>query len=252
MRAVLFCIVILTAACPCVAAPGVGGCAIIGDSRAVMGTRVGALDSLDNDDSPVLAQYWIAGSYHSADEWASSAGFYAYDLRFPLQPGETKTWTLYIWGVPGEATHGFTVQGGGISTEDPLVNATLELGTETGRYHRKTSFGNRVDPAAIALWAYTSALHHIRRPDRLRVQVHADNGPRTLLPRRRPRWPGRVRDGDAAAEEDAIGPLTIGPAPAIRRGRHSPCTRRFRDFHSASSIQIPNYHEEVACLSCVR
>lgn len=98
----------------------------VGTVRMGMLTLFGASDGPDSSDYPASEQNgWMAGSYHSPDEWGDSAGFYIGDVRAPLALGETKTWILYIWGVPGSATHDFGVSW--TASSDPLLQGRLEF-----------------------------------------------------------------------------------------------------------------------------
>jgi hypothetical protein len=129
MKAIALVMIILALAYPSFAASGEGGWGTNGgDARIAMLTRSGSSDSLDSNDlAAIKYNGWMAGSYHSADEWGSSAGFYIRDERAPLAPGETKTWMLYIWGVHGSATHDFGVSWPNSGSPDPLVQGKLEL-----------------------------------------------------------------------------------------------------------------------------
>ncbi len=129
MKAVALVIVILALACSSFAASGIAEWSSVGDARIKMGTHLGASDTLDGNDLAAAEHNgWIAGSYHSPGEWGSSAGFYAFDLRTPLAAGETKTWMLYIWGVPGEATSDFGATWTWWPEDyDQLVQGRLEL-----------------------------------------------------------------------------------------------------------------------------
>ncbi|MBI2842164.1 MAG: PEP-CTERM sorting domain-containing protein [Armatimonadetes bacterium] len=128
MKAVALVMMILALACPSFAGSGEGGWWSVGDARIGMVARLGASDGLDSYDRLATANNygWIAGSYHSADEWGSSAGFYGSDTRAPLAPGDTKAWMLYIWGAPG-ASHDFVVSWSASGSPDPLVQGKLEL-----------------------------------------------------------------------------------------------------------------------------
>jgi len=70
-----------------------------------LGTSSGSLDGYDASDA-VLAPAGSINSavYHSgsADGWSGPNGFYSTDLRAPIPPtpGQSKTWTLYVWTDP--------------------------------------------------------------------------------------------------------------------------------------------------------
>jgi len=66
-----------------------------GGPRGALAVQNGSLDSIDSSD--VVAQPyggWIGGTHYPSD-------FYAYDFRAPLAYGETKTWIVYFWAIPG-------------------------------------------------------------------------------------------------------------------------------------------------------
>ena len=126
MKVVILLMIILALAYPCFALSGEGGWGTIGDARIAMVTRSGASDGFDNNDLAAIEHNgWMAGSYHSIDEWGGSWGFYGRDERSPLAPGETKTWMLYIWGVHGLATNDFGVSWS--ESLDPFIYGRLEL-----------------------------------------------------------------------------------------------------------------------------
>ena len=85
MKAVALVLMILALSCPSFASSGIAEWSSVGDARIQMGT--GASDFLDDDDvTAVEHNGWIAGSYHSADDWGSPAGFYAFDFRCSGKP----------------------------------------------------------------------------------------------------------------------------------------------------------------------
>ena len=91
------------------ASPGTGGWFFVmpGGPRGGAAAQVGATDSWGSEDSPSAPSGgWVAGTYHvkGLDGWDGDAGFYAYDIRAPLSPGEGKTWMVYFWAT-GEAPH---------------------------------------------------------------------------------------------------------------------------------------------------
>ena len=74
------------------------------EPRGAFGCRSGSLDSFDSTDWLASPAYgWEAGAYHvnGQDGWDGSTGFYADDIRAPLTVGQTKTWMIYFWAVPG-------------------------------------------------------------------------------------------------------------------------------------------------------
>jgi hypothetical protein len=74
------------------------------EPRGGFGIQSGSLDSFDSRDWLASPAYgWKAGAYHvkGQDGWDGSMGFYVSDIRAPLTVGETKTWTIYFWAVPG-------------------------------------------------------------------------------------------------------------------------------------------------------
>ena len=82
----------------------------ISGPRIVFGVEAGALDSYDYNDwlsQPNNYYYWQAGAYHvnNQDGWDGPTGFYGFDIRALLVPGETKTWDIYFWPAPGMAPH---------------------------------------------------------------------------------------------------------------------------------------------------
>lgn len=111
--------------------PGTGGAsfAVPGGPRAQFGAQTGSLDGFDGTDrlaSP--SDGWNCGTYHikNQDGWLGDMGFYASDLRAALTPSESKTWTFYVWAVPGTtpSDRWFT---GSLWTSDPAnLNAVLE------------------------------------------------------------------------------------------------------------------------------
>jgi len=81
---------------------------------AYFGTRTAAVDGFDALDQRISqAAATYCGTYHERNlaGWAGDTGFYATDLRapMPLVPGQSKTWTFFLW-------------------EDPAWNIVLELG----------------------------------------------------------------------------------------------------------------------------
>ncbi len=72
---------------------------------------------------------------------------------------------------------------------------------ETGRGNGRARCGGCVD---ISANYGSSILCHFGWPGRIRIQVHAVDGPRTLHPRRHPRRAGRVGGGGVAAEAEAV------------------------------------------------
>lgn len=83
---------------------GVSGWFCVGDVRCVASTEPGGTDGLDAWDGIAdSAPYgWLVGSHRvqGEDGWNGDTGFYAYDSRAPLIPGQTKTWVLYAWAQP--------------------------------------------------------------------------------------------------------------------------------------------------------
>ena len=69
-----------------------------------MGAWGRAVDGTDPYDTPayVSSSGWTGGSYlvAGANSWNGPTGFYAYDTRALMLPGETKTWMVYVWAVP--------------------------------------------------------------------------------------------------------------------------------------------------------
>lgn len=86
-----------------------------GGPRGGAATDVGASDSFAAEDSASSPNDgWLAGSYHvnGIDGWTDDTGFFSYDLRAPLLPGQSKSWTIYFW-----------------ATEDaPLMDRQLQFG----------------------------------------------------------------------------------------------------------------------------
>lgn len=69
------------------------------------GTILGASDGYDANDRRITAiQGRFIGVYHeqNVDGWTGTTGFYSTDLRSPLNliPGQSKTWTFYLWTDP--------------------------------------------------------------------------------------------------------------------------------------------------------
>ncbi len=126
-----------------------------------MFTKAGALDGYDsNDFNAIYTTYdWVAASHHSADEWGSESGFYMTDVRAPLTPGETKTWMLYIWGIPGRAAADFAASWSSRSEglPDSLVHARLELVQKPAGITEGPALGTVwTTPPAFALPLYTT------------------------------------------------------------------------------------------------
>lgn len=113
---------------------GVSSWGCVGDTRAVFGTEVGALDGQDSSDRGLEGPggYWYVGSYKitGLDGWDGPPGFYDADWRAPLVPGESKTWWVYIWASPGGPWYG-NVGTGWLWYDpwdrDPAVVARMEL-----------------------------------------------------------------------------------------------------------------------------
>jgi len=110
---------------------GVSGWACRGTLRVAMYTLPDATDSLDSYDwqlGPIDG--WLAGSYRvdGQDGWAGTEGFYNGDVRAKLLPGQTKTWMLYIWAVPGGSAQDFVSSWTwAVAPRDSSVEARLEL-----------------------------------------------------------------------------------------------------------------------------
>ncbi len=109
---------------------GVSGWGCSGTLRMGLYTRTDATDSLDGYDlqsGPISG--WLAGSYRISgqDGWTGVTGFYSRDVRAPLLPGETKTWMVYVWAVPGSSAQDFGSEWGwAVSSRDQSVEAKLE------------------------------------------------------------------------------------------------------------------------------
>lgn len=100
-----------------------------GDMRALAGTDIGALDTYDPFDFPSDPWgSWNAGVYHTKDQdgWNGDTGYYFYDIRAPLRSGESKSWLVYYWGLPGRQAIDNTLRLG-MSTSGPGVTGRLEL-----------------------------------------------------------------------------------------------------------------------------
>jgi hypothetical protein len=155
------------AATPAVAeVSGTWGWYCIGDTRVIVGTEPGATDSLDPSDSPIDsdAYGWYIASYRvkGADGWDAATGLYAYDLRAPLTAGQTKTWDLYAWAVPGTITPADLYTQWGWRNRDPVITACLQL------LHRPASVVG--GPAEGTMWTTPPAdlaLPYYATPDPL-------------------------------------------------------------------------------------
>ena len=159
------------------------GWAFVGGIRGDAVVADGALDTVDTHDR--LAQPIAgceAGFYHvnGQDGWDGDTGFYGADVRSPLMPGETKTWLLYYWELPGYAP----TDGGltwGLVNGTPLpsnVSASLEC--------VQVPQGISGGPTVGTVWTTPPSidlpvLHHVRWSYRLWFQVHPDYGSRTVL-----------------------------------------------------------------------
>jgi hypothetical protein len=71
----------------------------------MMGTWSGAVDAYDSADAviPTTGNDGYVGIWHeqAALGWTGPTGFYGYDMRAPMNPGEQKTWSrLYLWADP--------------------------------------------------------------------------------------------------------------------------------------------------------
>lgn len=68
------------------------------------GASSDAVDSFDSLDRSYLQPgpqaYFGVLHRTGEDGWTGSSGFYRYDMRSPLKPGETKTWPFYVWFDP--------------------------------------------------------------------------------------------------------------------------------------------------------
>lgn len=129
MKAILvaLCFGVLTASASAGFAQGTGGGGFAGVVRMQFGARVGSLDGFDSTDLLATPAYgWSAGTYHvnGQDGWLGETGFYSFDSRSPLAPGESKTWTFYVWAEPGttEATRAIS---GSLWTSDPNYIQTV-------------------------------------------------------------------------------------------------------------------------------
>ncbi|MGB9620619.1 MAG: PEP-CTERM sorting domain-containing protein [Armatimonadota bacterium] len=116
------------------AVSGVSSWGCVGDTRAVFGTKPGALDFYDSNDLLLLpaGNSWYVGSYHvnGVDGWDGPTGFYGADWRAPLVPCESKTWWVYIWAAPGGPWYGDVGTGWfwyDPANRDPSVLARMEL-----------------------------------------------------------------------------------------------------------------------------
>jgi hypothetical protein len=105
----------------------------VGDMRFGMAAWGSSVDGLDqNDHLATPSQYgWMAGSYHvnGQDAWGGLTGFYDYDDRAPLLPGQTKTWMIYIWALPESPYRNIELAAGqsfAYNQTDPLVLAKFE------------------------------------------------------------------------------------------------------------------------------
>jgi len=130
-------LLVLAAVCPAqaliypgYAGWGTGDFAVPAQFGIGMGTAARALDTHDVYDSLAYVSNsgWTGGSYHVAgmDGWDGSTGFYYEDVGAYMQPGETKTWLLYIWAVPTAAPSDLTLRWGSGMYSDPSVSAQLE------------------------------------------------------------------------------------------------------------------------------
>lgn len=114
-----------------VIASGESGWYCTGDARVTLGTQQGSVDGFDTNDllSTVNAPNWYMATYHanSVDDWGGATGFYVRDLKAPLNPGETKTWPLFIWAAPSSTVSDLHVTWGWYGGPTAAVSATLEL-----------------------------------------------------------------------------------------------------------------------------
>lgn len=114
--------------------PGASGWYNAVTTRAVMGASSGFRDGFnESEDRPVGVpeQSWLAGSYHQSGVggWDGPTGFYEQDNRALMHPGQTKTWLLYVWAVPGETPRDFASIWHWAHVDyqrDPNVTARLE------------------------------------------------------------------------------------------------------------------------------
>lgn len=73
------------------------------DHETYLGTSLGASDGYDSSDRPMDSSgHMHTAIYHASgvDGWDGPTGFYAVDMRSPLETasGSTKTWRMYLWG----------------------------------------------------------------------------------------------------------------------------------------------------------
>lgn len=129
MRLLILVLALLSGTSYVSASPGIAAWQSVGDARIAMGTAQNSIDTFDSSDvSALVAHGWMAGSYHAVDEWGDQAGFYRYDFRAPLELGQTKTWMLYVWGIPGDAVSDFGATWAWSPLDyDPFVQSRLEL-----------------------------------------------------------------------------------------------------------------------------
>ncbi|HPP76121.1 MAG TPA: PEP-CTERM sorting domain-containing protein [Armatimonadota bacterium] len=128
---------------------GTGGASFDAGVRMQFRAQAGSLDGFDaTDHIAVPYEGWNGGVYHvqGQDGWLGETGFYSIDYRSPLMPGETKSWTFYIWALPGTAASDMRLVGGFSNHDVPNLHIVLE-------YIQKPA-GVTGGPAVGTTWTY--------------------------------------------------------------------------------------------------
>ncbi len=100
----------------------------------MMGTWSGASNGYDSADAiiPTTGNDGYVGIWHEqgALGWTGPTGFYGYDMRTPMNPGERQTWSrLYLWADPSytDATMSLAIAANFFETPPAEWEYTLEL-----------------------------------------------------------------------------------------------------------------------------
>lgn len=105
MKTMLALVILMLAVCTYAHASDTDWSWQFGGTYAHFGTATLASDGFDSRDVRIVQTSSVyIGTYHEQDVggWSGDTGFYSTDLRAPvtLIPGQSKTWTFYLWENP--------------------------------------------------------------------------------------------------------------------------------------------------------